>query len=458
MRRIPLVLPALDVRSHAVQPTRLRWLKDGECKAREPVACSWLGIYSRSARTPLFADEPRDLQVVLATPAAGRFHRNPELPDDGGWTELLPNRTSAWRPGSVVGWLESDELGAEEPQELLALFLAGRRVLEMAEVRDVILSGWHSRLRAWWSPPGDPGALSTLTSLGICELRGVMLGERRGFFDWFESSPGPVQIIHFPDHITVPAAPLTISRLELSPSQRAAIMADFATWWQRFFVSAVEQPETAPWPSSSLVDFNAAAHLLSSATRGGQLGRAAVLSDGVVKKYAGRHALLLSLHSESAIVARHHRLGYILAFHSHRIPDVGSAFKTWLRSEFRPVVRSVAQVKQDLTALVSLARARGVTDILVLNEMASSSDPTVDCLAPFDQPTFDGLVRKRELNLMLYELARETDLSIVDVDDLGTQLGGSHFLTDMIHQDRAMEAAVRDEILRILRGRGVPGF
>jgi hypothetical protein len=90
--------------------------------------------------------------------------------------------------------------------------------------------------------------------------------------------------------------------------------------------------------------------------------------------------------------------------------------------------------------------------------MASSNDPPVDCLAPFDQPTFDAIVRWRELNLMLYELARETDLSIVDVDDMGTQLGGSHFMTGMVHQDRAMEEAVRDEILRILRGRGVPGF
>jgi hypothetical protein len=58
---------------------------------------------------------------------------------------------------------------------------------------------------------------------------------------------------------------------------------------------------------------------------------------------------------------------------------------------------------------------------------------------------------------MLYELARELDLSIIDVDDLGAQLGANHFMTDMVHQYAPMEVAVRDEILRVLRERGVPG-
>ncbi|HEX7701692.1 MAG TPA: hypothetical protein VF403_13235, partial [Kofleriaceae bacterium] len=103
-------------------------------------------------------------------------------------------------------------------------------------------------------------------------------------------------------------------------------------------------------------------------------------------------------------------------------------------------------------------KERGITDVLMLNMMSTSNAPAADCYSSFDERTFDGLMRSRELNIMLYQLARTIDFSIVDVDDLGAQLGAGQFMTDMVHQYAAMETAVRDEILRVLRSRGVPGF
>jgi hypothetical protein len=460
MYLVPLVTPALAVQDYTVHATSFKWLMhDGLCSARDPVACCWLKIRSRSkGGRSLFAEESRDLELVLATPVSGRFRRNPDLPDEGAWASLLPRNDKTWQAGSVLGWVESEQAASAAPQELLRLFLAGRRVLEIAELREHVMTGWHDRVRGWWAPPGDSCAFSTLTSLGVCELQGIVRGEQLGFFDWFERAPGPLQMMYIPDHIEVPAAALLRSQLGLSPSQRAAIFADFAAWWERFLGWTAPPSAEALSPASPLVDLSMAAHFLSSATGRSPLDRAAVVSNGTLQECVGRHALLLSLNSELAAVAKHRRLEYILAFHHHRLQDIGPAFRQWLNADFEPVVRSVGQVRQDLLALFPLLRDQGVTDILMLNTMTGSEQSTVECFAPFDQAAFDSIVRKQELNLMLYELARETDISIVDVDDMGAQLGSRSFFTDMVHHSRAMEVAVRDEILRILRFRGVPGF
>jgi hypothetical protein len=59
-------------------------------------------------------------------------------------------------------------------------------------------------------------------------------------------------------------------------------------------------------------------------------------------------------------------------------------------------------------------------------------------------------IASKELNLMLHDLADECDFSIIDVDAIAADLGGSNHLPDGIHQSGAMQSVVRAEILHIL--------
>jgi hypothetical protein len=50
---------------------------------------------------------------------------------------------------------------------------------------------------------------------------------------------------------------------------------------------------------------------------------------------------------------------------------------------------------------------------------------------------------------MLHDLADECDVSIVDVDAIATDLGGSEHVPDGTHHSATMQAMVRSEILEI---------
>jgi hypothetical protein len=92
--------------------------------------------------------------------------------------------------------------------------------------------------------------------------------------------------------------------------------------------------------------------------------------------------------------------------------------------------------------------------------MSTSGSETIYNYAPFDRPMGNTLlsIRRRELNLMLHDLARERDVAIVDLDAIAAEFGGNAHLPDGVHSSGALQAEVRGEILRILRARGVPGF
>ena len=62
------------------------------------------------------------------------------------------------------------------------------------------------------------------------------------------------------------------------------------------------------------------------------------------------------------------------------------------------------------------------------------------------------------MNLMLHDIARDHDVSIVDNDAIAATLGSSRHLTDGVHGSGALQAELRPEILRLLRERGVAGF
>ena len=171
-------------------------------------------------------------------------------------------------------------------------------------------------------------------------------------------------------------------------------------------------------------------------------------------------AVLLSLNAETSFLLRHRRLGYALQCHGFRIAETGPATLRWLETEFDIVVRTPEDVHRDYRALIDAIRARGDAAFLVINTMSTSGHEDVHCYAPFDAPLGQSLgsVRARELNVMLYDLAREHDVAIVDADAIAAVLGGRNHLPDGVHPSGQMQAGVRAEILRILRERGVPGF
>jgi hypothetical protein len=161
------------------------------------------------------------------------------------------------------------------------------------------------------------------------------------------------------------------------------------------------------------------------------------------------------------VAPRHRRLGYTFHCHDYRLNDAGPAFRSWMRSSFEPVFRGVDDIRADYRALVDVIRAGSpATRILICNAMSTSGLEDLQTYVGFDEPMGDALssVRCRDLNLMLHDLARERDIDIIDVDAIAAELGGAHAIRDGVHQNGEMQSQVRQEILRTLRTRGVPGF
>ena len=86
-------------------------------------------------------------------------------------------------------------------------------------------------------------------------------------------------------------------------------------------------------------------------------------------------------------------------------------------------------------------------------------DDQTFCYSAFDRPLGNTLaaIRAKELNLLLHAIARVRDISIVDVDAIAADLGQLDHFAHPVHADRVFEAAVREQIIHILRERGVAG-
>ena len=95
-----------------------------------------------------------------------------------------------------------------------------------------------------------------------------------------------------------------------------------------------------------------------------------------------------------------------------------------------------------------------------MNGMSTSGHEDVFNYSPFDQPMRDVLKTRnmKEMNLMLQDLSRECDVSIVDTDAIAADLGAEAHLPDGVHQSGPLQAEIRQEIIHLLAARGVPGF
>ena len=171
-------------------------------------------------------------------------------------------------------------------------------------------------------------------------------------------------------------------------------------------------------------------------------------------------AVLLSMNSESAFILRHKRLGYSLTCHEYRVREAGPAVRAWFRTEFERVKRTPEMIRRDLRDLIQAVREKAATEFLIMNGMSTSGHEDVFTYSPFTRPLGDVLRTHstKEMNLMLQDLSRECDVSIVDTDAIAADLGTGAHLPDGVHQSGPLQAEIRQEIIHLLAERGVPGF
>ena len=251
-----------------------------------------------------------------------------------------------------------------------------------------------------------------------------------------------------PDNVLVPSAPITLEQLNRTPAQVEALATDL-----RSVVPG--EPNVAP-PA----DWIFASCLLAALQKSPLTEDYELLTRTGLRRAASIDALILSLNAEARVILRHRRLGYAISLYPHRIQDTSEMIRTWLTANFEPVERTLDDVRKDLLTLVDAVRARSDVKLLVLNALSTLGYEDIPTYAPFDRPMGDiiATVRNKELNLLLHDIARERDVAIVDVDAIAADLGAAVNLPDGIHGSGRLQAEVRDEIVRILRGCGIRGF
>jgi hypothetical protein len=462
----PLRMPSLSARPFGLLRSGLQWLRRSgdRVQAREPLAYCHLrlsGSRERHAIVPL-AEDQHDLQVVLASPTAGTVECHADL-SRGGYQDLVGS--TDWDAGSIVGSIDS----SEEPLELVALVLAGRRGFENGEGRGGLLAGWHERARGFWQGEGSD-RFGTVLSLGTCEQTGIFRGDNMAFLSWFACAPGPAQVISIADERCVHSSAVLLQHIRRTPAEAVAI-ADAVQGWlgerlqqlppdafPAFEADASKGYVGGRWPH--MQDLLFGMHLLGEA-----VGTCPILERNDVLTRRGTvqlkppDAIALSLGSDLAPHFRHRRTGWMIAIHSFRFGDyIGPRLLEWLKRDFEPVRRTVSDIARDLAALAAEVEARTGAVLLVQNLIASSAVNRISNYAWLG-PSFSESppVIAAEANLMLYDLTRARNVSMIDSDALAADLGVRH-VPDGTHASRELLEAQRGEFQRVLRAVGIPGF
>lgn len=448
MSPVVLRLGPLSATGASIFRSGIRWIcEDGRrCQAGDTIAfCSIAFAVAPGAPRP-FADESGKVQVALVTRRAGRLKHASDASRGGFFDRLELFQT--WSADTVIGEIDPEPGQTPLAGEPLGLHsLGGRLHSSLGESRAGLLTGWLERARG--ARADGPGPVSTLLSLGICELAGVLRGDRLAFAEILSQIEGPAQVVHVTDDVLIHSAAVIAGQAQRTDADREAIARDMA--------ATLPRGSLLPTPD----DWIYAGALLSALNRSPIDEQYEILARDGVRPAAPAQAIILSLNAEGRMAFRHRRLGYVARMHGFRLRDAGAALRDWLRTNFEPVNKTVDAVRADYEALIDLIRARRPgTQILVCNIMSSSGGDDLQSYAGFAEPMSDTLasVRHKELNLMLIDLAREKDIAVVDADAIAAELGGQRSLPDGVHQNGEMQTEVRAEVLRVLRARGVPGF
>jgi hypothetical protein len=465
----PLRIPPLSARPFGLLRSEPLWLRRSgdRVQAREPLALCHLGLSgSRERHSIVPLAEDHDLQVVLASPTSGTIESHADLSRGSSQHSVVDG--TDWDPGTVIGSIDA----AEQPGDLVTMVLAGRRGFESGEGRGGLLggflAGWHERARAFWQGEGTE-PFGTVLSLGTCEQTAIFRGEDMAFLSWFARAPGPAQVVVAAEHCVHSSAVL-LQHIRRTPSDALAITAAVQGWFGEHAAGLTPgafpafEPEAARgyaagrWPE--MQDLLFALHLLGNA-----LGTCPILERSDVLTRRGfvqlepADAIVLSLGSEFALHFRHRRAGWMIAIHGFRFGRyVGPRLLEWLRRDFEPVPRTISDIARDLTALAGEVSARTGKVLLVQNLIASSALNRISNYAWLGESFSESpTVMATEANLMLCDVARAPNVSMIDSDALAADLGVRH-VPDGAHASRALVEAQRCEYQRVLRARGIAGF
>jgi hypothetical protein len=347
--------------------------------------------------------------------------------------------------------------------------LAGRRGFESGEGRGSLLAGWHERVRGSWEGPKH-GRFGTVLALGTCEQSAIFRGEDTAFLSWFARAPGPAQIIAVGDERCVHSSAVLLQHVRRTPAEAMAITEAVYAWigehmqhptaaaFPAFLPEAARGTLHGRWPQAQALAF--ALHLLAEAVGTAPiLERSEVITGSGLQQLDPPDAIALTLASEIAPHYRHKRTGWIIALHGFRFgPYIGPATIDWLRRDFEPVSRTVADMRRDLSALADEVKARTGGVLIVQNLIASTDADRISNYAWLGE-AFDECVAVlgNEANLMLGDLTRSHDISVIDSDALAADLGVKH-CPDRFHASGTLVDAQRSEVHRVLRENGIPGF
>ncbi len=461
-----LSLPPLSVSPRRLGRSGFNWLHPSKepAAARQPIASCYLRISEGAATDqpmPL-RDEQNDLQVVLAPRDECTLSYRQEF-FKGGYQALVEG--SDWQAGECI----ADSNLPNGDGVLQSLVLAGRRGFENGEGRGNLLAGWHERVRGSWEGEGK-GRFGTVLALGTCEQTAIFRGDDLAFLSWFARAPGPAQIISISDDRCVHSSAVVLQHLRRTPAEASGI-ADAVYSWIGERIGRVGptsfpafQPQSAQgtlhgrWPIAQDVLY--AMHLLAESVGTSPiLERSEVITRQGVMELPPPDAVAMTLGSEFAPHFRHRRTGWVIAIHGFRFgPFVGPAFTEWLRRDFEPVKRSVADSQRDLAALADEVQARLGTRLLVQNLIASSVGDRVSNYSWLGDAFESSInVLGNEANLMLSDLTRRHPIELIDSDALAAELGVNQ-VPDRFHASRELVEAQRTEVHRVLRESRIPGF
>jgi len=452
MKHVPLLLGPLEPPGFEVRRSGIRWFReDGQiCRAGETLAYCNISLHplTRSHVSALpFASESRDFQVVLSTRVPGRLRHAP-ISSSGGFHDKQ-EFTFPWTGNFAIGSIEPLDAHVQVGMDytLDLLMLAGRKAYELSEDRTGLMSGYHDRCRAWRSR-GDE-QISTVLSLGTCELSDVMRGEKSAFLEIFEAIAGSAHFVSFTDTPMVLSARILGEQIRRTPNDFAVIAED------------VRRTLACGSVALTPADWMFAAAVLQALQKSPINDSYDVLARNQLQRVSVPQAIILSINSDLGPSVEHRRLGYAYRCHAFRYRYAGPAVLNWLKENFVEIPYDVYSIQRDYLKLIkSIRDAFPETQILVLNAMSTSGADDFQSYDGFDLPLGKTIstVRVKELNLMLHDISRETGIAIVDADAIAADLGGGYCIPDGIHHNGRMQKELREEILRILRIRGIPGM
>lgn len=460
----PLNLPPLSGGHARLTRSGLSWLRSpGErVRAREPIAMCYVALNCGEGEKVPLPEERNDLQVVLSSAENCQIRPVEEL-SYGGFRDMVDS--GDWIVGQVIA--EAESLSGSPT--VVPLVLAGRRGFECGEGRGSFLAGWHDRVRGFWEGSGE-GRFGTVLALGTCEATAIFRGEDMAFQSWFARAPGPAQIVAIADSSCVHSSAVVLQHLRRTPEEAMAI-ADAVHGWvcermgrigpqsfPGFLPAASRGTFQGRWPEAQELAF--ASNLLAEAVGTSPiLERSEAITSRGIQEIEPANVIALTLGSETAPHFRHRRTGWMIAVHGFRFSrHIGPGIIEWLRRDFEPVKRTVADIAQDLAALAQEVRDRTGALLLVQNLIASTTldrianyswlgDAFKDCLTVF----------ATDANLMLSDLTRYHHIAVLDSDALVAGLGVRE-CPDRYHASQVLIEAQRCEVHRVLRAGRIPGF